>query len=261
MLVHSLITRVANLLETCKNRDVFANEELWQKRTRVCVETVVSLVCCAGVELGQFGDIVKLLGDIGVDQKIRESSSVGMDQIFVMRWTCLSLVAIQPVLASDQGLRDHANLAISSLREDHHHTGGEQTPTSIIETFCNALECLRELSGALPFAGNMEEEEARVILLHQESQISELEHIGAQDDDSTDEWIRAVQRDVDRTTHGIICQLPGIKFDDPDTESVHLSQLKELYRDRHKFPFIFPSHNLKRIRDLAHTFRNILDGQ
>ena len=259
--MRELNIRVAHLLETCKNRDVFASEDLWRRRTRGCVETVVSLVCCAGAKLDQFGAIVKLLGDIGADQKVRESSSIGKDQMFVMRWTCLSLVAIQPILASDQGLHYHASLAISSLSEVRHHTGDEQTPMHIIETFYNALECLRELSGALPIVGNMEKEEARNILFNQKSLISELERIDAQDVDSADEWIRAVQRDVDRTTHGIICQLPGIKFDDAGIEPVSFSQLKELYRDRHKFPFIFPSHNLRRIRKVTHTFRNILNGE
>jgi hypothetical protein len=45
------------------------------------------------------------------------------------------------------------------------------------------------------------------------------------------------------------------------TEGVSFNRLKELYRDRHKFPFIFPSHNLKRIREVTRTFRNILNGQ
>jgi len=257
--MRELNIRVAHLLETCKNRDVFARQDLWQRRTRGCVETVVSLVCCAGVKLDQFGEIVKLLGDIGVEQKIQQST-VGMDQMFVMRWTCLSLVAIQPILASDRGLQDHADLAISSLTDVRHHAGDEQTPTHIVGTFYNALECLRELSGALPFVGNTEEQEARKVLLNQESLISKLERIGAQDVDSADEWIQAVQRDVERTTHGIILQLPGINFDDTGMEPVHLNQLKELYRDCHKFPFIFPSHNLKSIREVTHTFRNILNG-
>src|SRR5260221_13041822 len=324
-IMHELNARVAHLLETCKNRDLFASEGLWRKRTRGCVETIVQLISRAGAtldqfaNLGQLGDIVKLLGEIGVDQKVRESSSVGKDQMFVMHWTCLSLVAIQPILASDQDLHNHADLAISSLSEVRYHTGDEQSPTDIIEIFYNALRCLEELSDALALVGNMNEEQAKEFLHDHESLISELERIGSQDDDSADKWIRAVQRDVDRTTrgiirqlpgikfddagtesaqhdadrtthghgticqlpgikfddagresvqrdvdgtnHGIICQLPGIKFDNAGAEVVHLSQLKELYRDRHKFPFIFPSHNLKRIRKSAHTFRNILNGK
>jgi len=256
--MHGLNTRVAHLLETCKNRGRFASEELWRKRTRGCVETTVSLVRCASTELVQFGDIVQLLGDIGVDQKVRELSSEGKDQMFVMRWTCLSLVAIQPVLASDRKLHNHASWVISSLTEDQDHTSEKQTHTRTIETFHNALE---GLSGALNLAGNVKEAEAREILRNNESLISTLGGIGDQYDDSADWWIQAIQREVVRTTHRIICQLPGIKFDDPDKESVHLSQPKESYRDRHKFQFISPSHRFKRISEVAHTFQNILEGQ
>jgi len=259
--MHELNTRVAHLLETCKNRDLFASEELWRKRTRGCVETAVSLVRCVGAELGQFGDIVKLLGDIGVDLKVRESSSEGKDLMFVMRWTCLSLVSIQPILASDRNLHNHASLAISSLTGDQDHTGEKQTSTRIIETFNNAMKCLQDLSDALILAGNIKEAEARDILRNNKSLISTLGGIGDQYDDSADTWIQAVQRDLVKTTHRIICQLPGIKFDDPDTESVHLSQPKESYRDRHKFQLMSPSHRLKRISEVARPFRNILEGQ
>jgi Family of unknown function (DUF6535) len=103
-----LTVRVARLLATCRNRGLFANDELWRRRTRGCVETTASLVFCAGAELGQFGDVARLLGDIGSDQMMRESSRVGKDQLFVVRWTCLSLAAIRPILESDLSLRDNA---------------------------------------------------------------------------------------------------------------------------------------------------------
>jgi hypothetical protein len=168
-IMHELNTRVSHLLDTCKNRDLFASEEVWRKRTRGCVETIVSLVSCAGATLDQFGDIVKLLGEIGVDQKVRESSSVGKDQMFVMRWTCLSLVAIQPILASDQDLHNHADLAISSLSVARYRTGDKQTPMDIIEMLYAALRRLEELSGALALVGNMTEGEAKEVLHDHES--------------------------------------------------------------------------------------------
>ena len=257
--MNELSIRVANLAETCKNRDLFASEELWRKRTRGCVETIVSLVCCADAELSQFGDIAKLLGDIGDDQKLRESSSEGKDQMFAMRWTCLSLVAIRPILVSDRNLHNHARLAISSLTEDQYHIGDKQTPTRIIETFNNALECLEKLSKALILVQNSEEAKAKEVLGNHKSSISTLRGIGDQYDDSADTWIQVVQRDVVKTTHRIICQFPGIKFDDPDTKSVQLIQLKELYRDRHKFQFITPSHRLKRIGQVAQALQNLLE--
>ena len=291
--MHELNTRVAHLVETCKNRDLFAGEELWRKRTRGCVETVVSLVRFTGTDLSQFGDMVKLLGDIGVSLKARESSSEGKDLMFVMRWTCLSLVAIQPKLASDQKLQNHARLAMSSITEKQHHAGERQTPTSIMGTFDNALECLEELSGALILVEDIKEEDAKEILRRHESPISTLVAIGSQYADSADTWIQAVQRDLVKTTHRIICQLPGIKFDDPDAKFAHLnqlknshlsqleephlsqleefylsqlkesylSQLKESYPDRPKLQFITLSHRLKRIHQVAQTFQDLLKGQ
>ena len=84
--MHELNTRVSHVMETCKKPDPFPGQEPWRQRTRGCVETVALLVCFTGTDLGQFGDIIKLLGDIGVDLKVRESSSEGKDLMFVMRW-------------------------------------------------------------------------------------------------------------------------------------------------------------------------------
>jgi hypothetical protein len=85
--VHELSMRVAHVLETCKNWNLFSSDELWRRRMRACVETAASLVFCAGAEVGQFGDIVGLLGDIGSDQNVFESLRTGKDQSFVTRWT------------------------------------------------------------------------------------------------------------------------------------------------------------------------------
>jgi len=92
--VHELSTRVARSVEICRTRGVFANDYLWRKRTRACIEVTASLVCCASAKLAWFGHISVLLGDIGSSEKIPELSLAGTDKLFVMRWTCLSLVAI-----------------------------------------------------------------------------------------------------------------------------------------------------------------------
>ena len=72
--IHELNARVAHLMDTCKNRGHFASEELWRKRTRACVETVVSLARLAHTDLRRFGDIVQLLGDIDVNLKVRDGN-------------------------------------------------------------------------------------------------------------------------------------------------------------------------------------------
>jgi Family of unknown function (DUF6535) len=52
--VHELSTRVARSVEICKNRRLFANNDLWQKRTRACIEATALLVCCTNAKLGWF---------------------------------------------------------------------------------------------------------------------------------------------------------------------------------------------------------------
>ena len=261
--IRELSARVGHLLETCKNQGLFASNKLWRRRTRACVETTASLVCCVGAELGQFGDMVKLLGDIGSDQTVRESSLVGKEQSFVMRWTCLSLLAIRPILESESLLRNDAKLASQQL-ERKDNTGQEQNSTrleKIIETYNQALVCLEPFSG-LPIWGGNETEEVNEILRRFDSQISELEQIDIKNAGfQLDDWsISSVQQSIDRITHGIITrQLPGVRSDLSNTESI--SQFVELFHDPHALLFIFPLRNLCRIRTFAKTLRKILDGK
>jgi hypothetical protein len=181
--IHELSTRLVHLFETRKNRGLFSSDELWRKRTRACVETTAALVCCAGVELGQFGDMTRLLGDIGSDQKMRESSLVGKDQSFVMRWTCLSLVTIRPILESDGELQFDARRALLRLEgKAGHDTSDEQRIPNVIEIFDQALKRLNELPSALIWGGNWTEKQVKEVLRNYESQIAALEHINIEDD-------------------------------------------------------------------------------
>ncbi|KAI9455373.1 hypothetical protein F5148DRAFT_1226107 [Russula earlei] len=90
--VHKLSRRVADCFEGCKNRASFASDEHWRRRTRVCVEAAVSLVCYSGAEASWFWDILEPLGDIGNFENVCDSSLAGKDHSFVMHWTCLSLM-------------------------------------------------------------------------------------------------------------------------------------------------------------------------
>jgi uncharacterized protein DUF6535 len=112
--VLELSKRVSRSLVICNNRGHF-EEELWRKRTRACVETTTLLVCCANAKFAWFGDIMEPLGDISTSEKTRESSLAGRDQLFVTRWTCLSLVAIQLNLENNQWVRGQAINAVDSF--------------------------------------------------------------------------------------------------------------------------------------------------
>jgi hypothetical protein len=92
--------RVGHFFDTCKNRAAFANDELRRMRARACVKTMASLVSFANVEVGWFGDTLQALEDIGSFEGIHNLSLAGRDEAFVVRWTCLSIMAIRSTLNS-----------------------------------------------------------------------------------------------------------------------------------------------------------------
>src|SRR6266850_1492192 len=256
-----LSARVGHLLNTCQNKGHFASDELWRRRTRACIETTALLVCCVRAELSQFGDMVKQLGDIGKDQAVRESSSVGKEQSFVMRWTCLSLVAIRPVLESNQLLHNDARLALKQLE------WRDNTPTrvdKIMEALNKALGGLEPFFGLQIWGEDQTKKGIQKILRDHDAQISELEQIDVENAGfQMDDWsLLKVQRTIDRITHGVITsQLPGVKSDDSDMESVNFGQFVDFFRDPHTLLFIFPLRNLTRIHTFAKTLRKFLGGQ
>jgi hypothetical protein len=146
-------------------------------------------------------------------------------------------------------------------------TSEEQAVTrfqKITETFNKAWGCLIELGKALARKENLTEDEAREILRDHQSQILELEHIDIEDSNLPllDHWIGQVRLHIDASSWGIITRhLPGVNFDDFGTEPVQFSQFIELRSNRHQIQFIFTRQHLKRIRSVAQTFRDSLEGQ
>jgi hypothetical protein len=191
---------------------------------------------------------------------------VGKDQSFVTRWTCLSLMAIRPILASNRSLQDDARLASQRL-ERRDNAGEEQTRAKkIIEALDKASKCIKALSNELIWWGTLTEERAPDIFRKQESQISSLEQIVIDIEKGgfpMDDWsISSVQNFIGQITHDVIIrQLPGITSDLYDSESEDFSQFVELFRDAPTLLFIFPSRNLKRIRSFAQTLRSIIKRQ
>jgi uncharacterized protein DUF6535 len=257
--VHELSTRVARALEICGHRELFANNDLWRRRTRVCIETTASLVCCADAKLAWFGDIVKPLGDIGSFEKTRELSLIGTDQMFVTRWACLSLVVIRQILESKQLVRYHAGKAVELFVESH-STGNDLAlagAQKIDKTFQNATQCLYTLYDALLEAETLTE--VKDILHDYGPQLSELENINfeAGHFEDVDRLIFLTQSSIARQ---IIAQFPGV-VDDLDPAQVSFGDFVEFSYDTLKLPFIRPGRTLKSMCCPALTLRNIVDGQ
>ncbi|KAH9996397.1 hypothetical protein BJV74DRAFT_883684 [Russula compacta] len=263
--VYELSAGVSHLLETCKNHGLFANDELWRKRTRACIETMVLLVCCVDAKRDWFGNITKLLGDIGKDQKTRESSSVGKDQSFVMRWTCLSLMAIGPILEHNWSVRGYARYAVTLLKEDDTDHPPDPTSVQVInETFGRAWTYLKELCLALTSEANPTKQRVQEILNNHDLQLQELEQFNVLADDlrEVDQWIFYLQSCIGIDSHEIItCQLPGVQFDEFYPGLTPLNKTVESFRDPLKLQLVLPGQNLRSICSPVATFRDIQKGQ
>jgi hypothetical protein len=266
--VREVSRRVAQLLETCKNRGLFATDEQWRRRSRACVETTASLVGCANAELVWFGDVGRLLGDIGGVEKTGESLSTGTDRSFVLRWICLSIMAIRPVLSDDALLQQMANGIVSSIRSFRRVQGtpDEQALRNakrIDDDFVRAWGCLLRLFWALFQGPNLTEQNLEEILRNHESLITELERINVSARRLTwvDQGCTILLHQMDRITHGITGQLPSVQKRFPTTGPIPFSQVLEFFEDPLKFPIIPPGQALRGLCSLAPKLRNILGAQ
>jgi hypothetical protein len=254
-------------VEICKNRKLFPNDDLWRKRTRACIEATTSLVCCANAKLRWFGGITKLLGEIGGFEKIRELSLAGTDELFVMRWTCLSLVSIRPILADDLGVQSQARKTMWRFSEgdDTGNNDALATAREIDETLKKANICLTRLYWALWATEDLTVAEVKGILRSHEYTISELEIINIETirPGWVDNWIFRMQNVIEDNSHQIISQFPGVfdNFDLNNQEPISFSRLIELSHNLCKLQFIHPRQALMSMCSISLTLRNVLDGQ
>ena len=263
--VHELGTRIARSVEICKNRKLFSNDDLWKKRTRACVETTALLVCCANAKLAWFGGISKLLGDIGGPERIRELSMAGTDELFVMRWTCISLVAIRPILEDNRYVQLCARRTILGFARANETGNNDVTVLEAVqkidETLQKARGCLETLYDALYRTEDLTEEVTEILHGH-ESEISELEQINIEANrlEWVDRKIYGIQNAINLNSHYITSQFPGV-LDDQNQALVPFSRFVELSRNPHKLQFIPPRQTLKNICSPSLILRNILEGQ
>ena len=265
--VHELSTRVARSVEICKNHKRFSNNDgLWRERTRACIEATASLVCCANAKLDWFGGIPKLLGNIGSIERIRELSLAGTDEVFVTRWTCLSLVAIRPILTDNQQVQIRVSQTMGwfAKADDTGNNDGMAAVQKINETLQKASDCLFRLYDALRQRGDLTDE-VKGILHGHESEILELEQVNIEADrlGQLDFWISVLRNIINDDSNQIISQLPGLldDFDLYHQAPIPFSRLVELSPDPRKLQFICPGKTLKSMCSPSLTLRHILEGQ
>jgi hypothetical protein len=267
--VRDLSRRISHLFETCKNRGSFASDELWRRRTRACVEGAASLVFLAGADLEWFGDIGRLLRDIGKVEKTRESSLTGMDQSFVTRWTCLSITATRSMLKDNPSIQQAMRYSILELEDmPDEAVGADGRPRTLAQTFDDtlggALDCLFPICAPL-FAGrypNISEERVREVLQILQPQMNDLRHycLHATSMNMLDAWISVPQSSIQAATQGLIRELPGVEFDgdrpDPLPFSIAVEMLNNL-----ALQFMLPGRCAAGFSSILPRLQNILEGR
>ena len=225
--IRELCRRIGHLFDTCKNRAVFTSDEMWRRRARACVEATASLVFYADAKLGWFGDIMQTLGDIGNFEGIRDLSLAERDRPFVVRWTCLSIVAVRPMLSSNV-FKEHARLAVESFGElsrgDRTDEAAEKNAREIDETLENQWDSTGYLRAKMSFVRlTMKEIDGMQVFL-----------------ESVDSFSVNLNETIDEVSQRITRQLPGVHFDFPDLE---------LFRSPPKLRFISCRRSLEKFLD------------
>ena len=226
--VSELCERIRHLFETYDHRDRISEMEEWRKRSRACVETAASFVFCMGVDLGKFGDIGKLLSDLGKAEKTSEWSETSLNRSFMTRWTCLSLVATRRMLkTSSKGrLQQCARVNIGlfvlykvaeddSSDTDNLAFHNAKTIDTQLET---AWDCVDKLySGLMRFRGHQPKEAGEAALEVGKTLLPKLKDIEANANGMglIDMGILTLQSEIDNVSHRLTRQLPGVTLDTP----------------------------------------------
>ena len=260
LIIRKLIARFARYLRTLEYGCTSTSDDLWRSGTHAFIETTSKLLFFANAGFTWFEDIVDLLGDIGSIEKTRELSLAGTDQLFVTRWTWLSLLAIRRILDTEQKMWNFADEVLYLLTKDD-DTGEETEALTGAQTIDNnfriARRCLYDLSYAL--SCTEDPTEVKTILRDHESVISELERISIDAGrlENVDQWILETQSAI---APPLTSHFPGI-LDDLDTATVNFSHFVEMFRDPRQIQFIRPGQTLKSMCSIFPTLRNILGGQ
>ncbi|KAI0277179.1 hypothetical protein BGY98DRAFT_649116 [Russula aff. rugulosa BPL654] len=120
-------------------------------------------MCYANVEIDWFGGILRTLGDIGNFEGIRDLSSAGRDESFVMRWTCLSIMGVRRAILNDNVLKEHARSAVASFGGDAHSDHVDGTAEKNAREIDEVLEHSWERASLVHWARTR-----RVDIIHEE---------------------------------------------------------------------------------------------
>ena len=233
--IHDFCWRIGNFFNSCKNRGVFASDEVWRMRARACVEAMASLVSFANVEANWFGNTSEVLGDIGSFEGMPNLLLTGKDEAFVVRWTCLSILALPTTL------RQLTSYFIDGF--DAQHMAQEAD-----ETLEHQWETEREsgLSSKISSAAAIIRKIEDGLEVFEVSFIHDIRPV---------DFHEAIYEVIRRLTH----QLPGVNLNFPDSEPF-LQQTLDLSRDPAKLRFISSRQPLNKFLDYLNRIGSYRDN-
>lgn len=229
--VYELCQRIQRLFETCNHRRSFVNQDEWRRRSRACIESAASFVFCMDAKISWFGDIGKLLNDLGTAERTREVSASSLNRTFTTRWTCFSLVAIRKMLHSPQ-LGRYVKGTMQTLGTLP--LGNDFTPLEtarrIDEQFAAAWDCVERLRQAFNALGegNNNVERVEEVLSRYRPRLEDIQ-LEADSMKQVDRCISDIQKQIDQATHGLTRQLPGVAFDDLRTDHAGPTPINQVF--------------------------------
>ena len=272
--IYKICRCVRSAFTTCNHGE--DSMEARRRRMRLCIETAAAPVCCTGVQLGWIGDVGEVLSELGHTEGMNILSPIRTHPSFTVRWTCLSLVSVrQMVKVEGDRVRELAGFAISGIA---HFQADYGEPNSLalkgaqrIDDYLkNAWENVEDLHRAFKpwnLRLNRTAEEIKDIMRDRVGSISDLERIeGEADGIGHIDWRMSLLQDaIEKATHKLIRQLPGLAFQ--ELKSASPVTMSEAFG----FPLagvtpitpqlIFPGQQLQALCTLGGRLRDIVEGQ
>ena len=284
--VRKLGRSVRYVLETYSNGE--NSMDTWERRRRMrgCVEAAASLVCCAGVELGLFGEVgevLRQLSALGEKERTNEPSTASLNPSFTVRWTCLSLVAIWKMI-NDNRLQELAKFALDGIKylQQDYAASTSVASTSAASRYValtdaqridnylkKAWESVEDLLLAFePLESqDMTKTNIKGILNSCEASISALERIAIEAVGLEDiDWrISLLQEVMDKATKKLMRHLPGVSFSElKPVAPILISEAFDLSSfESTPFPsrLIFFGQQIQSLCTLGQRLRDIIEDQ
>ncbi|KAI9431451.1 hypothetical protein H4582DRAFT_2132894, partial [Lactarius indigo] len=243
------------LFETCNHHSYFENEEARHRRMRACVEAAAELICRIDYRLDWFGEVAKVLSEIGhIEKSIhRQSHLIHLRHTLDVPLTHGCSADTRQKSAADNWNTDN------QTRRDVKALRGS---TNLSGQHGSALRTYVKRSSPGP---RMAPKTKSRDLRNHEQQISELERIQVEADHmkNVDRELLFIKT-IDNATYGLIRQLPGVSFDEPHRSSPSL--INDIFNtpvtgSAPLLPIYIPGQQLKALAGLGRKLREVLDGQ